>query len=61
MTPITFGEIVRRTGKPAHRVSYVLKSRGIQPIARAGQYRLFGEDVPGIVEAECQKIDGRKA
>ncbi len=39
----TIGVIAARLGVPKHRVEYVVKSRGIAPVARAGNARVFSD------------------
>ena len=41
----TIGEIGRQTGWPNHKVEYFIKSRKIEPVLRAGNIRVFGEDI----------------
>lgn len=53
----TVGEIARRSSFPAHRVEYVIRSRGIIPSGRAGNAYIYSEaDVRRIV-SELQIID----
>ena len=48
----TIGQIVRKCNEPMHRVEYTIKSRNIQPIAKAGNARVFnGAAVEQIIEA----------
>jgi len=42
---LTIGEIAHRLGWPVHRVDYFLRSRRIEPVARAGILRIFSDDV----------------
>ncbi len=37
----TVGELARRAGVPVHRVTYVIETRGILPVGRAGHARVF--------------------
>ena len=41
----TVGEIAKRTGWPIHSVEYYIRSRKIEPVLRAGNIRVFGEDI----------------
>jgi DNA-binding transcriptional MerR regulator len=51
----TVGEIARRHNVPIHRVEYVIRSRGIQPVGRAGNARVFAErDVARIGSELCR-------
>ena len=53
---VTVGEIARRAGVPVHRVTYVIESRRIAPIGRAGQARVFSEETAQAIVAELQQI-----
>lgn len=44
---LTVGVIASRIGVPIHRIEYLIVSRGIEPVARAGKLRVFN---PGVVE-----------
>ena len=44
---LTIGEIAKRTGYPLHRVRYVIDSRGIKPVSRAGCERRAKRPAPG--------------
>ena len=41
---LSIGQIAAIAGVPPHRVLYYVKSRGIEPTARPGGYRVFDED-----------------
>lgn len=55
--PTAIGEIARRLQAPLHRVEYVIRSRGILPIARAGNARLFTEENVSQIRSELERID----
>jgi len=40
---LTIGEVARQLQVPLHRAEYLVRSRRIQPVARAGNARLFSE------------------
>jgi len=42
---LTIGEIGKRIGWPNHKIDYFIRSRNIKPIQRAGNLRVFSEDV----------------
>jgi len=44
---LTTGEIAKQLGWPLHRVQYLVRTRQIEPTARAGILRLFD---PAILE-----------
>lgn len=47
-------------GYPPHRIEYVIRTRGIAPVFRAGNCRLFDQaSVDRIVE-EINRIESRK-
>jgi DNA-binding transcriptional MerR regulator len=54
------GEIARRLGAPVHRIEYVLRTRGIEPVGTAGNSRVYTEDDLARVAEELRLIDGRK-
>jgi hypothetical protein len=54
---MTIGAIATRVQAPTHRVNYVLKTRGIAPIGRAGRSRVWSEDVIAKVREELRKCE----
>jgi hypothetical protein len=56
----TVGEIARRTGNLVHRVEYVIRSRGIKPVAVAGNARIFSEADVAHIASELRRIDEEK-
>lgn len=54
---LTIGEIARRIGEPAHRVQYIIRTRGINPTQRAGRLRIFSESDLPYIQAEIRRID----
>lgn len=44
---LTLGIVAERAGVPIHKVQYYVRSRGIEPSARAGNLRVFDA---GLVE-----------
>jgi hypothetical protein len=56
----TVGVIVQRSGKPRHRVEYLLRARNIKPVRIAGNCRIFAEaDVQRIID-ELETIDAAR-
>ncbi len=53
----TVGEIARRLGEPLHRIEYVIRSRNIQPAARAGNARIFSDSDVTYMASELRRID----
>ncbi len=45
----TVGEISERLSEPLHRVEYVIKARKIEPIAWAGNARVFSSDAARVI------------
>ncbi len=50
----TVGEIARRLGEPVHRVEYVIRARGLKPVAWAGHARVFAEADVDRIAAELR-------
>lgn len=48
----TVGRIATALGVPLHRVEYVIRSRNIQPAARAGSLRVFTRTDIARIERE---------
>ncbi len=46
---LTVGVIAEKLNLPLHRVEYLVKSRNIQPVERAGNLRVFSPDVLDIL------------
>ena len=51
-TLLTLGVIAERAHVPLHRVEYFLRSRGIKERSRAGNLRVFDDDVVDLVRKE---------
>lgn len=56
----TVGEIGRRLGVPVHKVEYVIRARGIVPVAWAGNARVFSETDVHRIAAELRRIEDEK-
>jgi hypothetical protein len=54
---LTPGEIARRIGQPIHRVQYVIVSRQLEPIARAGNLRIFSEADVQYIAGQIRRMD----
>lgn len=59
MRIVTVGEIARRAGVPVHRVTYVIDSRRIPALGRAGQARVFSDEAAERILAELGQIAER--
>ena len=58
----TVGVIAERLQKPIHRIEYVIRARGIQPAAVAGNCRVFTDEQVERIAEELRRIDeGRPA
>jgi hypothetical protein len=53
----TVGEIARQTGKPVHCVEYIVRTRGIKPIGRAGHAKIYAESDVAFIASELRRID----
>ena len=58
-TLITKGTICQKLNEPTHRVHYVLLSRSIEPVAKAGNSYVYAETVIDRVRSELRRIDAR--
>ena len=53
---LTLGQICRELGNvPIHKIEYLLRSRKISPISRAGNLRIFDPKVVGILRKEIER------
>ena len=52
---LTVGEISRRLNCPTHKVKYLIDSRGIEPVERAGNLRVFGPEVLELLRSELSR------
>ena len=57
MSVLTCGEIARRLQVPAHRVDWILRTRGVEPIGRAGCIRIYDEGTVAYVKGEIERQD----
>lgn len=57
----TVGVIARQLGQPVHKITYVIKTRGIRPIGRAGVARVYDEAAVRMIAEEIRRIDARLA
>ena len=56
----TVGEIARRLGVPVHRIEYVVKTRRIEPVSRAGNLRVFDETDVAFIAGEIRRMDAHR-
>lgn len=63
MTPRanTTGAIAQRLGVPTYKVDRITRTRGIEPVARAGTSRIFSEDAVARIASVISEIDQRRA
>ena len=54
---LTVGEIAKRLGYPIHKIEYMIRSRNIQPIQRAGNLRVFSEKDFCFIKSELKHIE----
>ena len=57
----TVGQLAKEAGCPIWKVHYLLTSRGIAPIGRAGALRLYAPSVVEKLRKEITAIERRKA
>ena len=57
---LTIGQLAQQLGQPTHRVTYIINSRGIEPVRRAGVIRLFDAGVLDRVQGEMDLIAARR-
>lgn len=57
---LTIGEIARRVGVELHRVDYIVRSRQIEPLARAGNSRIFSVGAAERIAWELRRIDAER-
>ncbi len=60
-TASTVGEIARRLRTPVHRIAYVVRTRGLRPVAWAGNARIFTEQDVARIASELQQINEDRA
>lgn len=53
----TVGEIARLTGRPVHRVEYVIRTRNIKPRGLAGNARVFENADVERIASELRRIE----
>jgi hypothetical protein len=58
---LTIGAIARELHEPLHRVSYVIRTRGIEPEAVAGHIRVFPPEAVERIAAILRDIDRQAA
>lgn len=56
----TLGVIASELGQPLHRIAYIVRTRGIRPVARAGNLRLFDRHAKARIRYELNKIDAQR-
>ena len=56
----TVGEIARRLGEPVHRIEYVIRTRELKPVSRAGHAGIFSEGDVQYIASELRRIDEEK-
>ncbi|HEV3166545.1 MAG TPA: hypothetical protein VGZ22_21150 [Isosphaeraceae bacterium] len=57
---LTVGEIARRTGSSIHKIAYVIRSRKIEPVGRAGIARVYSEGDVERIAAELAGIEAKR-
>lgn len=55
---LTVGEVAETLGVPIYRLQYLIRTRNIKPVQRAGILRLFTSDQLELIRAEIQSTCG---
>lgn len=56
----TVARIAEHLGVPRHRVEYVIETRGIRPIDRAGIARVFDAEHVALIASVITRIDAER-
>ena len=56
----TVARIAERAGVARHRIEYIIDSRGIRPIGRAGIARVFDERDADLIDHHLRRIDAER-
>ncbi len=56
----SIGTLAKLFGVPTHRITYIVRSRGIEPVGIAGNVRLFDEAAARWIAGELQRIEDDK-
>lgn len=56
----TIGDLAEACKAPIHRIEYLVRSRKITPLMRAGRYRLYSPKVVDTLKREMAVIDQRQ-
>ena len=57
---LTVGQIAQRLNEPLHRIEYAVRSRNIQPVAIAGNARVFEEEDLERISAALVEMDSKR-
>ncbi len=57
---LTTGQVAQQANIPLWKAQYLIKTRGIKPIGRAGVMRMFSPDVVGVLRSELHSIQAKK-
>lgn len=55
------GAIGQTIGKPTHTVRYICESRGIEPVGKAGQAKIYTDEQLSRIAAEARALDAKAA
>jgi hypothetical protein len=56
---LTVGAIAARLEQPIHRIQYLIHSRGLRPVGRAGNLRVFDESALTALRQAAAEADLR--
>jgi hypothetical protein len=57
---LTVGDLVTALEQPIHKIEYLLSSRNIQPVQRAGRFRLYKHGVIDRLQHEIVTMQKTK-
>jgi hypothetical protein len=57
---LTVGQIAQQVNIPIWKCQYLLRSRDIKEIGRAGNMRMFSPNVVGVLRSELNSIEAKR-
>lgn len=57
----TTGRIAAKLGVPLHRVTYIIRTRKIRPVAYAGRLGLYDREAVAVIRHALNAIDARRS
>ena len=56
---LTVGDLGQQLDQPIHKIEYLLSSRKVTPIQRAGRFRLYSRDTVRFLRGEIDQMETR--